>query len=158
MTTARLLGRSVTPGDAVRRWKAGTASSTRKPVATTTVTTGRASAGRMIAAHTRLSPRVRRLPRNGMRPRSTRSPSSAISAGRTVSEPSMETITTIAVASAMPMKVPRPVRNMAAIATTTVNPEVSTALPEVAAAVASASRFELPAARSSRARRKMNRE
>ena len=93
-----------------------------------------------------------------MRPRSTRSPSSAISAGRTVSEPSMETITTIAVASAMPMKVPRPVRNMAAIATTTVNPEVSTALPEVAAAVASASRFELPAARSSRARRKMNRE
>jgi hypothetical protein len=111
----------------------------------------------MIAAHTRLSLRVRR-PRNGMRPRSTRSPSSAISAGSTVSEPSIATVTTIAVASAMPMNVPRPVRNMAAIAATTVSPEVSTAVPEVAAATASASRFELPVARSSRARRKMNRE
>ena len=54
----------------------------------------------------------------------------------------------------MPMNVPWPVRNIAAIATMTVSPDTSTERPDVAAAASIASRVERPAARSSRVRRR----
>ena len=47
-----------------------------------------------------------------------------------------------------------PLMNIPAIATNTVTPEISTALPEVAAAISSESDGECPAARSSRSRRR----
>ncbi len=51
------------------------------------------------------------------------------------------------------MSVTLPVTNIPAIAIITVSPETSTARPEVAAAMSSASRRLRPAARSSRSRR-----
>ena len=51
------------------------------------------------------------------------------------------------------MNVVLPVRNMPAIAMITVMPEISTARPDVAAAMSSASSLLRPAARSSRSRR-----
>ena len=89
---------------------------------------------------------------SGTRIRSTLSPSFESRAGRTVSEPSIATATTRIVATPREAKVASPVRNMPAIATITVSPETSTDRPEVAAAMASASRSLRPAARSSRSR------
>ena len=90
----------------------------------------------------------------GMRPRSTRSPSHAIIAGSTVSEPMMATATTRIVPMPKLRKTELPARNMPAMATITVRPETSTARPEVAAATASAERLSRPAVRSSRLRRR----
>ena len=84
--------------------------------------------------------------------RSTLSPSRESTAGSTVSEPSTATATTRIVASASEAKVGSPVRNMPAIATITVRPEMSTERPEVAAATSSAARSLRPAARSWRSR------
>ena len=77
---------------------------------------------------------------------------SRAAAGRTVSEPSTATATTRIVATPKEAKVASPVRNMPAIATITVRPEMSTERPEVAAAASSAARSLRPAARSSRSR------
>ncbi len=89
-----------------------------------------------------------------MRPFSTRSPSTERSAGTTVMEPIMATSTTVIAPTPSAVNVWSPARNMPAIATITVTPEISTARPEVAAAVRIASRCEAPRARSSRSRRR----
>ena len=73
-------------------------------------------------------------------------------AGRTVSDPSTATATTMIVAAPNPLKVGSPVRNSPAMAIITVSPEMSTERPEVAAATWSASSGLLPSARSSRSR------
>ena len=89
---------------------------------------------------------------NGTRARSTLSPSFESSAGRTVSEPITAIATTAIVATPNDANVESPVRNMPAIATITVRPEMSTERPDVAAAASSAACSLRPAARSSRAR------
>ena len=76
------------------------------------------------------------------------------SAGRTVTEPTIATATTMIVPVANDVKVELPVKYMPAIATMTVKPEISTARPEVAAAAASAASALRPLARSSRSRRR----
>jgi hypothetical protein len=70
-----------------------------------------------------------------------------------VSEPSIATATTRIVAAANEAKALSPVRNIPAMATITVRPEMRTERPEVAAAAARASSALLPARRSSRSRR-----
>ena len=87
-----------------------------------------------------------------MRPASMRVPSVAMTAGRTVTDPTTATATTIIVPIAIEVKVPRPARSMPDIATITVKPETITARPEVAAAMSRASAALRPARRSSRAR------
>ncbi|GGN99478.1 hypothetical protein GCM10011574_05170 [Microbispora bryophytorum] len=61
------------------------------------------------------------------------------SAGSTVSEPTTAVSTTRIVPSAKPMKIPLPVRNIPAMATMTVMPEMSTARPDVAAGTSTTS-------------------
>ena len=121
------------------------------------LTPGRPSTRSRTQVQPRLGPASRRrcshLPSHGIRPLSRRSPSSASVAGRTVSEPRTATATTRIVASAMPMNVCWPVRNMPAMAAITVSPETSTERPDVAAAMSTASSVDRPAARSSRCRR-----
>ena len=80
------------------------------------------------------------------------SPSRESSAGNTVSEPSIASATTMIVATANDANVESVVRNIPAIATITVTPEISTERPDVAAAASSAARSLRPAARSSRSR------
>ena len=70
----------------------------------------------------------------------------------TVSEPIIATPTTSIVAIEKDMNVLSRVRNILAIATITVNPEMRTERPDVAAAASSAARWLRPAARSSRSR------
>ena len=91
--------------------------------------------------------------RNGTRGRSTQRPSLASTAGSTVIEPSTETATTRIAPTAREEKIALPDRNMPAIATATVHPEMTTARPDVAAAISTASSGVRPFARSSRARR-----
>ena len=74
----------------------------------------------------------------GARPFSTLSPSFEITAGSTVTEPTIATATTSTVPSANDVNTALPARNIPAIAVITVRPEISTARPEVAAARASA--------------------
>ena len=69
-----------------------------------------------------------------------------------MSEPIIATPTTIIVARPNEAKVASPVKNMPAMATITVRPEISTDRPEVAAAASSAAPPLRPAARSSRRR------
>ena len=71
-----------------------------------------------------------------------------------MSEPSIAIATTRIVAKPNEANVASPVRNIPAIATITVSPEMSTERPDVAAAASSAARSLRPAARSSRSRRK----
>ena len=68
-------------------------------------------------------------------------------------EPSTDTATTRIAPSASEEKITLPDRNMPAIATITVQPDTTTARPEVAAAISTASSAVRPRARSSRARR-----
>ncbi len=96
----------------------------------------------------------RAWPRNGIRPSSTWSPSSDISAGSTVTEPATAMSTTEMVATAKPANSCMPDRNIPAMATITVSPEISTDRPEVAAAIRSEDCGSCPAARSSRSRRR----
>ena len=95
-----------------------------------------------------------RFPTYGMRPRSTRSPSFDSIAGRTVSDPSTEAATTSIVPIAMPVKMRLPAMNSPAIAMSTVQPEMRTACPDVAAARSSDALGSVPIARSSRSRRR----
>ena len=118
-------------------------------------TSGRRRTASSTVFHTRLSPSARfKRPRNGTRPFSTRSPSTESTAGTTVTEPIMATSTTVMAPTASAVNVWSPARNMPAMATITVTPEMSTARPEVAAAMWIASRWPTPRARSSRSRRR----
>jgi hypothetical protein len=72
----------------------------------------------------------------------------------TVTDPTIAMNTTEMVATAKPANSCMPDRNIPAIATITVRPEISTDGPEVAAAICSALRRSRPAARSSRSRRR----
>ena len=83
-----------------------------------------------------------------------RSPSHASTAGTTVTEPIMATATTMIAPTPSAVKVRPPAKNMPAMATMTVKPETSTARPEVAAAVWTASILVAPRAFSSRSRRR----
>ena len=146
---------SSTPVVAVFSENAGTVSATRTAPAAIAETTGRRRTRSRIAPQKRLSPfLLRSRCRNGIRPFSTLSPSLPSSAGRTVSEPSIATATTIIVPIEKDMNVLSPERNMPAIAIRTVTPEIRTARPEVAAAASRAACSLRPAARSSRSRRR----
>ena len=92
----------------------------------------------MMNAHARDWPLARRRAMIGARPFSTLSPSLEITAGSTVTEPTIATATTSTVPSANDVNTALPARNIPAIAVITVSPEMSTARPEVAAARASA--------------------
>ena len=84
------------PEDAVCMPSAGIDSATRRPVASTAATSGRRITGRRMADHTRDSVRrCMRLPRNGIRPRSTPSPTFESMAGSTVIDPSIAIATTM---------------------------------------------------------------
>src|SRR4051794_21746142 len=75
---------------------AGNARTSRKAVASTAEIAGRRSTMSGTRFQKRLSPPVRRSrPTNGMRPFSTRSPSTDSTAGTTVTEPIMATSTTV---------------------------------------------------------------
>ena len=134
---------------------AGIASATRKPPARRIDNPGRRMTRPVSAAQKCDCPAgLRRRPSRGMRPFSTRSPSQESMAGSTVSEANTAMATTTIAPSANEMNDLSPLMNMPAIATITVTPEISTARPEVAAAVSSAERSLRPAARSSRSRRR----
>ncbi len=148
-----LLGSESIPLIEVWRLNAGIVSAISTPAEAAAAHTGCASTGFRTAFQTRGSPSLRRSrPRNGMRPRSTLSPSTDRIAGSTVSEPSIATATTIIVPTANDMNVLSPERNIPAIAMITVKPEISTARPDVAAATSRADSGVRPFARSSRSR------
>ena len=71
-----------------------------------------------------------------------------------MSDPSIATATTTIVPVANDVKVAAPAKYIPAIAIITVKPETSTARPDVAAAASMAASLSLPAARSSRTRRR----
>ena len=125
------------------------------PADATAEITGRLSTLVRIQSQARLSPLLLRRPcRKGTRPFSMRSPSHASTAGTTVTEPIMATATTMIAPTPSAVKVRPPAKNMPAMATITVKPETSTARPEVAAAVWTASILLAPRAFSSRSRRR----
>ena len=143
------------PGLAVWMLKAGIASTISKLVAAIADRSGRRRTGVRIRAQMPLSVAFHRIFLiNGTRPFSTRSPSQARSAGKTVSEPATATATTMIVPVANDVNVDAPPRYIPAIATITVRPETSTARPEVAAAASSDASGLRPDARSSRSRRR----
>ena len=142
------------PDDAVCMPSAGIASATRRPVASTAATSGRRITGRRMADHTRDSVRrCMRLPRNGIRPRSTPSPTFESMAGSTVIDPSIAMATTMIEPVASPANSASPAKYRPAMAAITVRPETSTVRPDVAAAAFSAASLLRPALRSSRSRR-----
>ena len=156
----RLRGSASVLNAAVCSPRAGIASAMRTPADKTTETTGRASTRSRIQPQAPLAPRAwrlsRHLARKGTRPFSTRSPSQLSTAGTTVTEPSIAAATTRIVPVAKPENTLEPVKYIPAMATMTVRPETSTARPEVADAVRSASAELRPSTRSSRSRRRMN--
>ncbi|GAA3351158.1 hypothetical protein GCM10020358_79870 [Amorphoplanes nipponensis] len=109
-----------------------------------------ASTTRSRAGQTRPS---RRRYRPGILIASTRSPSAESSAGSTVSDPSTAVATTRMVAIPKLANVASWVKNMPAMATMTVRPEIQTDRPDVCAAITSARCGSAPARRSSRSRR-----
>ena len=136
------------------RVSAGIAMATSTAVAAAAEITGRRRTRSRIAPHTRGSPSSRfSRQTSGTRTLSTRSPSQDSIAGRTVSEPSIATATTIIVPTANDMNVLSPEKNIPAMAIMTVTPEISTARPDVAAAASRAADSLRPARRSSRSRR-----
>ena len=110
-----------------------------------------------MAPQTRDSPLAwwRRLVMYGTRPFSSQffSPRNESIAGRKVIEPSSATATTSIVPMPKPTKIGLPANSSPAIATITVTPEISTARPEVAAAISTAASDEWPRSRSSIIRR-----
>ncbi len=131
---------------------AGSASVPSRHTAVTSETTGRRVT--VCASRAQTPARgARRRPRNGMRPLSMRSPSSASVAGRTVSDPITAIRTTTIVASAIEVNTARPVNSSPASATITITPETTIARPTVAVVASSAACGPLPARRSSRSRR-----
>ena len=137
------------------RLSAGDAIARRNPAETAADSPGRPRTPRRTVFQIRPPPAGRRAPlRNGIRPSSTLSPSSDISAGSTVTDPATAMSTTEMVATAKPANSCMPDRNIPAMATITVSPEISTDRPEVAAAMRSEACGSRPAARSSRSRRR----
>ena len=152
--TGVFCGMALVPEFAVCRPSAGIDRATRRPPEIRAAASGRLRTRSSIQDQTRDSERAAmRLPRNGIRPRSTLSPSFDSIAGRTVSEPSIATPTTRIVPVAIELKPLSPVRYMPAIAAMTVKPETRTVRPEVAAAASRAASGVRPALRSSRSRR-----
>ena len=154
LMTGVSFGIASTPALAVCMPSAGMARATSTPAERVAATFGWRSTPLSTTVHMRDSSRLAmRLPRNGMRPLSMRSPSFESMAGSTVSEPSIATPTTTIVPVAIEAKPLSPVKYMPAMAAITVKPETSTARPDVAAAAASAASGSRPALRSSRSRR-----
>ena len=152
-TVGMLRGRSLASGVVVWMPSAGEASTSNTATAATADSFGLRSTRSSTAPHTRLSRSAcRSRHSHGMRPLSTRSPSSASIAGSTVSEPTTATATTSMVPSAKPLKILLPAKNMPAIAMSTVSPLTSTERPDVAAAASNDASGSLPFARSSRSR------
>ena len=148
-------GSESVPESAVCRPSVGAAIASRSAVAAIAATSGRRRETRSTAFQTRDWPSARFMRHSsGTLPLSMRSPSQLSIAGMTVREPSIAAATTMIVPRPKPMNVLSPVRNMPAIAMITVRPDTRTARPEVAAAISIASRGDLPAARSSRSRRR----
>ena len=134
---------------------AGSAIATSSPVASTAESSGRRSTRSTMRDQMPIrATRARRRPSPGTRPLSTLSPSTDSTAGSTVSEPIIATATTTMVPVANEVNVGAPARYMPAIAIITVKPETRTARPDVAAAASMAASLSLPAARSSRTRRR----
>ena len=141
---------------------AGTASATSAPTDSTRVTAGYFSAGRRTVDQNPDRPppdapawrEADNRHRKGMRGRSTQRPSFASSAGRTVSEPSTATATTVMEPTASDEKMASLASSMPAIEIITATPDTTTACPDVAAAISTASRCPAPLARSSRSRRR----
>ena len=111
---------------------------------------GRRRTAPITAPQNRSSPG--RLPKIGIRPLSTLSPSRCSSAGSTVSEPMTAVKTTIIVPIPIVVKIALPANSIPAIAIRTVAPEMRTAWPEVAAVRRRAACEGRPARRSSRSR------
>ena len=134
---------------------AGVAAAIKMPPARKIAVTGRRSTRSSTNDQKRESPAACFLrPMNGMRPRSTLSPSLESEAASTVTDPITAQRTTSIVPSAIDVKMRLPAMNMPAIAISTVAPEITTAWPEVDAARRSALRGSCPLARSSRSRRR----
>ena len=91
----------------------------------------------------------------GTRPFSSQffSPRNDSIAGRKVSDPSIATATTSIVPIPKPTKIGLPANSSPAIAVITVIPEISTARPDVPAAISTAAATECPRSRSSIIRR-----
>jgi hypothetical protein len=137
------------------RESTGTARTTSTVAAAPPQTSGRRTTARASMPQNLESlAAVRRLPRNGMRPRSVHLPSMDKIPGRKVSEPSTATPTTMIVPTATPENTSIPVRNSPDMAIITVTPDTRMARPEVLAAIRSACWVSCPAARSSRVRRR----
>ncbi len=148
-------GMSVKLGNLVCIESTGDAAASRSPPASTSASPGRRSTRSRTRPQNRDSPAACfRRPTNGTLIRSTRSPSFAISAGSTVTDPITAERTTSIVPIAIPVKTRLPAMNRPAIAIRTVAPEISTACPDVEAARSSAGRGSVPRARSSRSRRR----
>ena len=137
---------------------AGMASATSRPPERTADSSGRLRTRVRMAPHMRDSPPEarRRFVTNGTRPFSVqpRRLSDMISAGSAVSEPSIATATTSMVPTPNEVNTGLPARNSPAMAVMTVKPEMSTARPDVAAAISSACSGERPLPRSSISRRR----
>jgi hypothetical protein len=146
-------GRSVMLGNFVFRLRAGIVSAKSAPAESATEIPGRRITGRRIAPHTRDSPVDALMrDRNGMRPLSMLVPRRCIRAGRTESEPTMATATTIIVPIPIDLNVGSPTTIIPATAISTVTPEMRTAWQEVRAVRSSASCGVWPRCRSSRSR------
>ena len=131
---------------------AGIANATSSPPDRQAASTGRRITRSISPAQNRDSPAVASCGRNGIRPRSTRGPSSWSSAGSTVTDPATAQPTTTIVPAAIPLKTSEPTTNWPAIAIATVVPAISTERPEVRDVRSSASRTVAPRSRSSRER------
>ena len=110
----------------------GSASTTSTPLDSATATHGKRSTG--LSTRSQMRELERALLGRLTAPFSTLSPSLPSSAGSTVSEPTIAVNTTSIAPKPSEVKTFEPVSNMPAIAISTVNPDTSTALPEVAAA------------------------
>ena len=154
-TTGTLAGSEWMPASSRFIESTGAASASSTATATPPQASGRRTTARASAPQNLDScARVRRRPRNGIRPRSVHLPSMDKIPGRKVSEPSTATPTTRIVPTATPENTSMPVRNRPARAIITVSPDTRMARPEVRAAIRSAFSVSCPAARSSRTRRR----
>src|SRR4051794_18156113 len=138
-TTAMSRDSDSVPGSAVCMPSTGSDSATRSPVAMTTDSFGLRSTLSVMRDQTAM--RWTRRRRNlwpGMRPFSILSPNFESRAGRTVRDPRTATATTTIVAVANDSNIEMPAKYIPAIETITVKPEMSTARPDVAAAIPTA--------------------
>ena len=142
------------PGRAVFIPSAGTASATSSPPETSAAATGGAAPGRAPRPEPRLA--VPGLEAAEERDAALLDPVAELesTAGSTVSEPITATATTRIVPVANEVNVASPAMYMPAMAIITVKPEIRTARPDVAAAATSDACSLVPAARSSRSRRR----